>query len=107
VAEDHDRILQARRTLIDDLAREVVETAPADLPDLLLALADTQSELGRWIRGDEPSRECLSIASFLFIAGDAKVFLGSVPSRPGLVVLVVDHTNLGVLYRFISGVAET
>lgn len=90
------------------IARLLRDADDAHDVDVILALADVRSELGAWIRGDEPViGGSNSIASVLFVDYDARVFLGSAPSKPGLVVLVVDEVNVGVRFRFISGAPRT
>lgn len=107
MGETHDRILSVKQRLIEDLARDRDHPA-ADDEDVLLALADTRSSLGQWIRGDEvDTQDPGSVASFVFVGDRALLFLGDVPSYPGLVVLVVDQEDDGVLVRFISGAPRT
>lgn len=100
---EHERILRRKLVLIVGLV-ETLGDGPRD-DDVVLVLADVRSRLGRWIRGPHGSEtsDATSIASFVFCGSHARRLLSHVPSSPGLVVLVVDAHDVGVLFRFISG----
>lgn len=100
---EHERILWGKLVFIVGLV-ETLGDGPRD-DDVVLVLADVRSSIGHWIRGpcDCESGDASSIASFVLCGADARRLLADVPSRPGLVVLVVDAEDVGFLYRFISG----
>lgn len=105
VADAHDRIVRTKLRFIESLTRDRVQPEGEKAVDVLLALADTRSGLGRWIRGDDADPQaCASVASFVFVGGDALLFLGDIPSYPGLVVMVVTKDDRGCFFRFICGV---
>jgi hypothetical protein len=106
VGESHERILCLKREFIEDLARDRAD-GDAEGVDVLLAVADRASRLGRWIRGDQGSDAAVSVASFVFVGGDARLLLRGIPSSPGLVALVVNHHDEGLYFRFICGAAQT
>lgn len=108
MGRSHERILSRKTGLIEHLVRNRGNAHQVVVVDVLLALADARSQLGQWIRGDEVDHQDPgSVASFVFVGEDALRFLGVVPSYPGLVVLVVDHQDHGVMFRFISGASDT
>ena len=108
VGRAHEIIVTRKQALIERLVQDRGNLDGLVVVDVLLALADARSQLGQWIRGDEVDHQDPgSVASFVFVGEDALRFLGGVPSYPGLVVLVVDHQDEGVMLRLISGAPDT
>lgn len=97
---EHERILRRKLVFIVGLL-QILGDGPRD-DDVVLVVADVRSSVGQWIRGHHDVNDATSIASFAFVGADARRLLTDVPSRPGLVVIVVDAHNVGLPFRFIS-----